>query len=276
MKKILILGSSGQIGKHLVEFLKNKNYYVDEFDIEISNDHDMRVYNNSVLKNSIKQADFVFFLAFDVGGSKYLNKYQDTYTFINNNVNIMSNTFNYLSKYNKPFIFASSQMSNMLYSNYGILKALGESYTKSINGRIIKLWNVYGYESNPEKYHAISDFIIKAKDTGIINMISDGEEERDLLYVDDCCEALEMIMNNYEIFSPDTNIHIASFNSIKIRHVANIVANNFNAKVVPSEKKDEVQKDKRNEPDRFILQYWQPKTDIFSGIKKVIERVTND
>ena len=276
MKKILILGSSGQIGKHLVEFLKNKNYYVDEFDIEISNDHDMRVYNNSVLKNSIKQADFVFFLAFDVGGSKYLNKYQDTYTFINNNVNIMSNTFKYLSKYNKPFIFASSQMSNMLYSNYGILKALGESYTKSINGRIIKLWNVYGYESNPEKYHAISDFIIKAKDTGIINMISDGEEERDLLYVDDCCEALEMIMNNYEIFSPDTNIHIASFNSIKIRHVANIVANNFNAKVVPSEKKDEVQKDKRNEPDRFILQYWQPKTDIFSGIKKVIERVTND
>lgn len=276
MKKILVLGSSGQIGNYLVEFLKNKGHDVKKFDIEMSSDHDMRVYNNSILESSVKESDFIFFLAFDVGGSKYLNKYQDTYSFIHNNVMIMSNTFEYLSKYNKPFIFASSQMSNMLYSNYGILKALGESYTKSINGRVIKLWNVYGYESNPEKYHAITDFIIKAKNTGIINMISDGEEERDLLYVEDCCEALAMVMDNYNVFSSNSNLHIASFNSIKIRHVANIVANNFNAKVIPSERKDEIQKDKRNEPDKFILQYWQPKTDIFSGIQKVIERISND
>ena len=38
----------------------------------------------------------------------------------------MVNTFDLLAKYKKPFLFASSQMSNMGYSNYGILKLLGE------------------------------------------------------------------------------------------------------------------------------------------------------
>jgi len=34
----------------------------------------------------------------------------------------MENTFSLIKKYNKKFIFASSQMSNMGYSNYGVLK----------------------------------------------------------------------------------------------------------------------------------------------------------
>ena len=42
----------------------------------------------------------------------------------------MTKTFELLKKYNKKFLFASSQMSNMSYSNYGILKLIGEKITK--------------------------------------------------------------------------------------------------------------------------------------------------
>jgi hypothetical protein len=38
----------------------------------------------------------------------------------------MANTFNLLKKYKKRFVFASSQMSNMSYSPYGVMKRVGE------------------------------------------------------------------------------------------------------------------------------------------------------
>ena len=63
----------------------------------------------------------------------------------------MNFTFDSLKKYNTPFIFASSQMSNMNDSSYGILKRIGEKYTKCLNGKIVKFWNVYGIQKNSIK-----------------------------------------------------------------------------------------------------------------------------
>ena len=57
----------------------------------------------------------------------------------------MAQTFGFLEKYKKPFVFASSQMSNMSYSPYGVLKRVGELYTRSLKGLTVKFWNVYGY-----------------------------------------------------------------------------------------------------------------------------------
>ena len=70
--KITVLGSSGQIGSYLTEYLKSKNYFVREFDIVNSQDQDMTHIPNVYLRNAIMDSDFVFFLAFDVGGSHYL------------------------------------------------------------------------------------------------------------------------------------------------------------------------------------------------------------
>ena len=93
-KKILILGSEGQIGGHLVEFFKNKkNFKVTKFDIVLGKKFDLRNFNNILLEKCIKNSDFVFFLAFDVGGSRYLKKYQKTFNFMSNNLSIMTNVF---------------------------------------------------------------------------------------------------------------------------------------------------------------------------------------
>ena len=113
--RILILGSKGQIGDHLNIFLKNKKYQVYGLDILNSSSEDLRKDNNKKLNFLIKKADFVFFLAFDVGGSLYLKNYQDSYNFMMNNILIMKNVFMQLFKKKKKFIFASSQMYNMIY-----------------------------------------------------------------------------------------------------------------------------------------------------------------
>ena len=111
--KYLVLGSSGQIGAELCKFLKKENHEVLTFDIEDDSIQDLRI--KGMVDSLVSQSDFVMFLAFDVGGSRYLKKYQHTYDFVDNNTRLMVNTFDALKSYKKPFIFASSQMSNMSY-----------------------------------------------------------------------------------------------------------------------------------------------------------------
>ena len=75
---ITVLGSNGQIGSYLTEHLRSKGHKVTEIDKELGFHHDLRVTPNTFVEKAIKSADFVFFLAFDVGGSRYLKKYQHT------------------------------------------------------------------------------------------------------------------------------------------------------------------------------------------------------
>jgi len=277
--KITILGSSGQIGDYLTEYLRDKGHHVYEFDKDKNPSHDMTRIPNQYLEDVIENADFVFFLAFDVGGSRYLKKYQHTFQFIDNNTRLMANAFGLLKKYNKRFIFASSQMSNMSHSPYGVLKNVGELYTKSLKGLIVKFWNVYGIEKDHEKAHVITDFIRKGFETGVIDMLTDGQEEREFLYAEDCCEALEAIMNNYNDFTSEDNLHITSYHPTSILDIAHIIKGQFNligkydVKLQPSTEKDSVQMDKKNRPDMYLSKWWIPKTTIEQGIVKVFNEM---
>ena len=272
--KVTILGSSGQIGAYLTEYLRKKGHEVIEFDKNFDEKHDMPVIPNIKLHGAIHQSDFVFFLAFDVGGSHYLKKYQHTFKFLDNNARMMVNAFEHIARYKKPFVFASSQMSNMSYSPYGVMKRVGELYTKSLSGLIVKFWNVYGIEKDMEKAHVITDFIVKGFETGNIDMMTDGTEEREFLYAEDCCEALETVMQEYTAFTSSDELHITSGVSTSILEIARNIQSLFKeigkeVDVSPSPSKDEVQKDARNIPDPYIKKWWQSKTSITDGIKKV-------
>ena len=273
--KVTVLGSSGQIGAYLVEYLSAKGHEVIPFDVARHHGEDLRQIPNHNLERAIKDADFVYVLAFDVGGSRYLKKYQHTFDFVNNNTRMMVNVFDLLSKYKKRFVFASSQMSNMSYSPYGVLKRVGELYTSTLKGLTVKFWNVYGIEKDMDKAHVITDFIRKGFEEKEFDMLTDGTEERQFLYAEDCCEALETVMDNYTDFKPEDPLHITSFRSDTIREVANIIQGCFQLEGIMDVKinsglaKDSVQMDKRNAADTFILDWWIPKTNIQDGIRQV-------
>jgi nucleoside-diphosphate-sugar epimerase len=266
--KILVLGSDGLIGKPLTDYLRRLNNDVVEFDNYSNPVADLRI--TSILDDLLPVIDFVFFLAFDVGGSGYLKTYQDSYRFISNNIKIMNNTFDSLRKHNKAFIFTSSQMSEMNHSSYGILKHIGEKYAYCLNGKIVKLWNVYGPEYNPEKYHVITDFILMAKNRNRIDMRTSGEEMRQFLYVEDCCKCFHTIMEKFgEIES--NKLDVSNFEWTNIKNVAEIIASNFNdCPVYPGNEIDDVQRSLLQEPGRDILKYWQPETSLEVGIKNII------
>ena len=278
--RVAILGSSGQIGAYLTTYLREKGHVVDEVDITNGPQYDLRDTLTTIVQGIIRDADFVFFLAFDVGGSRYLKKYQHTFDFINNNTRLMAYTFSLLQRYRKKFVFASSQMSNMSHSPYGVMKRVGEMHTRALDGLIVKFWNVYGIENNMDKAHVITDFINRGFDEGDFEMLTDGTEERQFLYAEDCCEALETVMYSYTDFSSDDPLHITSFHSNSIRQIADIIQGQFNMigkpiKIKPGIAKDSVQLDKRNEADNYILGWWVPKTTIDEGIAKVFNDMKN-
>jgi nucleoside-diphosphate-sugar epimerase len=280
-KKILILGSAGQIGSHLLEYLKKKNFITYEFDIVNNKKQDLRIPNNITLSSLIKRSDFIFFLAFDVGGSRYLKLYQDSAQFISNNLLIMENTFSLIGKHNKKFIFASSQMSNMGYSNYGLLKRIGENYTKILNGITVKFWNVYGFEKDISKSHVVTDFILNGLKSETVKMLTNGKEEREFLYAEDCCRGLEIIMKNFLLFKDKTSeIDLTSNKLSSILSVAKIITKLFTVKgkkvkFIPAKIKDNVQLNKRNKANKFLFKYWKPKFSLNQGIQEVFDYYCN-
>ena len=277
--KVTILGSEGQIGAYLSEYLTKKGHEVTGVDVVYGPHNDLRVTPNTYVESKIENADFVFFLAFDVGGSRYLKKYQHTFDFVNNNTRVMANTFRLLKRYNKRFVFASSQMSNMSYSPYGVMKRVGELHTTALKGLTVKFWNVYGIENDMEKAHVITDFIRRGFEEGEFEMLTDGTEQRQFLYAEDCCEALETVMDCYSDFKPTDPLHITSFNATSISQIASIIQGQFNlidrfdVKIKPGLAKDSVQMDKRNEADTYITGWWTPKTTIDQGIAKVFQEM---
>ena len=267
--KALILGSSGQIGDAFVRQLQAESVEPIQFDIVNDVQQDLRIKDNPDLREKLHACDFVYFLAFDVGGSRYLSTYQHTTEFISNNTLLMEHTFSLLDETKKPFIFASSQMSNMSYSPYGVLKALGEAYTRAFGGLIVKFWNVYGVEHDLEKAHVITDFILKARNNKKIDMLTDGKELRQFR-THPTASPVFVSLHTDMTMSRARRISTSQVLNGPLLQVANIVAGLYpGTEIIPGKATDAVQQDKRNEPDSFILNFWKPKISIADGIKLV-------
>ena len=105
-------------------------------------------------------------------------------------------------------------------------------------------------------------------------MLTNGNEERDFLYADDCCRGLEIVMKKYDIFKNKNIIDLSYGGYTKIIKVADIIKNLFktkgiNVKVIRGKKNDQLQKNKRNVPNTYLKKYWKPKFSLEQGIKEV-------
>jgi nucleoside-diphosphate-sugar epimerase len=264
--KILVLGSSGVIGTALVQNLRSKNHNVLEFDIKNGPEEDLRI--SGVLDNILGDVEFVFFLAFDVGGSKYpINSAE----YISNNMRLIENTFTSLAKFKTPFIHTTSQMSNMHHNPYGVLKRIAEFYTNYLDGINVKVWNVYGPEEVGPKSHVVNDFIEQALKNKEIRVMTTGEETRQFLHGNDFAEAVYVLMNSYKKYSGLT-IDISSFEWVSIIEVANIVAKlcGPEVNVFPGKAESSFQTHV-NEPNWDIRKAgWKPIITLSNGISEIL------
>lgn len=268
--KVLVLGSHGCLGTAVTRYFEQKGHTVVPWDIKMGEQYDLRRENN--LDSVLPTVDFVLFLAFDVGGSKY--KIQSL-QYIENNMDILRNTFASLDKHKKPFIHTSSMMSNMNNNPYAVLKRLGELYTDIVGGVSVKLWNVYGSEPVTEKSHVVPDFIHQAIQGSSIQMRTAGLEERLFLYCDDFAAALYYIFENYNEFKGKGEIDISSRTWVTVKDVGYIVKEltqellGKSIKILEGDYVDTFH-NRKNEPTHSKLdEAWRPNVNLKEGIRAV-------
>lgn len=268
--RVLVLGSHGCVGTAVTRYFKEKGHEVIPWDIKMGAEYDLRIPGN--LDSVLPTVDFVLFLAFDVGGSKYnINSIQ----YIENNMDLLRNTFHSLYTFKKPFIHTSSMMSNMNNNPYAVLKRMGEFYTTVLGGVSVKLWNVYGSEPITEKSHVIPDFISQAVNTNTIQMRTNGSEERLFLYCDDFAAAIYAVFDKYDLFKGGDEIDISVRKWVSIKDAALVIkklAKEILGKEIEVKEGSYIDTfhNRKNEPSSSLLDtIWSPVVSLEDGIRSV-------
>lgn len=257
----LVLGSEGFVGKTFSKFLESIGEKVLRFDIERNADEDCRY-----SKLPLDKIDRIYFLAWDVGGAKYLYKTESQFVQLDWNLRILLNIMPQIRCFKIPFLFASSQLAQEYDTVYGSTKRLGEVWTQLLDGVRVRFWNVYGpLEEKTERSHVISDFIYQAFYHKKIKMLTTGEELRQFIHIDDICRAMHIALSNNlkDVYD------ITSFEWISILDVAKKIAEKLNAEVI-------VGKEKGKTPITPLvgkIPSWLPQVDIDTGLSRMIDEL---
>lgn len=261
MIKNLVIGSEGFVGKPFCEYLKQLGEEVVHFDIKRSSEEDARD-----AKLSLEGVDRVYFLAWDVGGAKYLYRDEIQFKQLDWNLKLMLNIMPQLQEKKTPFLFVSSQLAEEYDTVYGVTKRLGEVWTHLLGGVRVRLWNVYGAVEEPsERSHVIADFVYQALVNGEIRMLTDGEEQRQFVHINDVCSAFHRAISDNLTGVYD----VTSFEWVRVVDAARIIAEFTGAKLVPGDRRGSTP----ITPIKGKIPGWLPEVSIHDGLKGLVDKV---
>jgi len=255
----LVIGSSGFVGKPFCNYLKSIGEDVISFDIQDHIDEDARF-----AKIPLENVDRVYFLAWEVGGAKYLYRTDVQQKQLDWNLQLLLNIMPQLHRVKTHFLFVSSQLAEETDTAYGVTKRLGEVWTNILNGVNVRLWNVYGgFEKPNERSHVVSDFVYQALTTGKIRMLTTGEEKRQFIHIEDACRGLHQALSTVsrEIYD------ITSFEWIKVIDVAGTISQITGADVIPGKRKGRTP----ITPIKGKIPGWNATVPLRDGLSKMIE-----
>lgn len=205
MKKILITGSEGYIGKHLIKLL-GEEYNITRLDIEDSqNPIDVR--KDLCIKDSClfdDEFDAVIHLAALVKVNESVQEPTDYY-----NTNIFG-TLNVLQNIKfKNFVFASTGVASQPTNPYAFSKRVAEDIVREYctkNNKTytsFRFYNVIGSDGfPPTNPDGLFYNLINAEQTGVFNIFGrdyetlDGTAIRDYVHVNEICLALKMAIED--------------------------------------------------------------------------------
>jgi len=256
--KYLVIGSSGFVGSYLTKYLIAQGDSVVQYDIKNTHKEDARC-EKLYLDDNV---DRIIFLAWDVGGAKYLYEGKTQLQQFYNNTKICINSFDQIEDSGKPFLFVSSQLAEECVDAYSVTKRMAELWAIAMGGKVVRLWNVYGnYEPISERSHVVSDFVNQALIYGKISMISDGRERKRFIYIEDACDGM---IHAFE--SNQGVVDIANAKPISIMYVALSISKLIQCKIsFPNE---------RHRQDLGYIKNgfgdWKAKVEFEEGIAKTI------
>ena len=266
---VLILGSGGLVGSALERRLRARGY---KFLYVLSrHHHDLRLEDALEIFSQFK-IKFVYFLAYEVGGAKFLQLPENQNAIRESNMKIMDNVFKWVEKKQVRFCFISSRLTAD-NSTYGEVKRLGEKRTLAMPhiGRVFRLWNAYGFEYPGPKSHAIPDFVFQCLTTGKLNTLTDGQEKRQFTHVDDISDALIAAMEYFDETPLEADVSDGKW--LTLAEVANEVVKQVpNCVLNLSDKQAKKQGNRDpNLTSSWHQKRWQQKISLSDGIADVVK-----
>lgn len=269
--KIAILGSSGFIGKHLVNYLHDK-YEVITYDKKLDKD----ILDTAKLKKAMAGCKAVVHLAAFVSVSDSWNKPNDYYL---NNVVGTSNVIEVAKSLGiKKIVFASSSAVHNPYSSpYAATKAMNELLFETNRNLIVsvglRFFNVYGSGQNPAYGAAIPEFIKGIKEKGEIIIYGDGGQTRDFIFVDDICRAIEKAIELKLAEPTSITFDVGTGEAISINNLAELIMNIVGKRVpvIHKEARPEIKHSQANITMMRKLLSFKPKIDIYEGLEILIQ-----
>jgi nucleoside-diphosphate-sugar epimerase len=287
MKRIVVFGSSGFVGKSLLEKLigkkfnvivsKNKTKIEDNVKVFDGNllDHDSfesKIKDNDVIINLAGQfkGNFSNFIDLNIKGGLNLlevcKKKKGIRIILISSVNVYGESDGKASKENQE-----TKPGNM----YGTIKVLTENlyetYSKNfgIKITILRLANLYGVN---KKNGLVINMINSLEKNKIVTINHLGNQERDYLYIDDAIDGIIKTIQNpqkdFQIFN------ITSGRGVKTNTVIKIIEKLCDKKIrkkIVKESPDEKSIYADNKKAKKILSF-APKISLKEGIKIILEK----
>ena len=237
-KRVLVTGGAGFIGSHLCERLLNEGNYViclDNFFTGSKNNikHLLSNPNFELVEHDIiepydREVDQIYNLACPASPPHYQ---ADPVKTMKTSVLGIINMLELAKKYNAKILQASTSevygdphVHPQVESYWGNVNPIGirSCYDEGkrcaetlmmdyhrqygIDTRIIRIFNTYGPNMDPQDGRVVSNFIIQALKGEDITIYGDGSQTRSFCYVSDLVEGIIRMMNNLQGFIGPVNL----------------------------------------------------------------------
>lgn len=304
MKRILITGGAGFIGSHLCERLLNEgndvicldNFFTGSKDNirHLLDNNRFELVRHDVTKEYYAEVDQIYNMACPASPPHY--QYNPIKT-IKTSVLGVTNMLGLAKRcratilqastsevYGNPLVHPQTEdyWGNVnpigIRSCYDEGKRCAETLMmdyhrqNNVDIRIIRIFNTYGPNMDPNDGRVVSNFIVQALQNKDITMYGDGTQTRSFCYVSDLVGGIVKMMNNEQKFIGPVNLGNPSERTVYDLAELIIKLTNSNSKIkfAPLPQDDPLQR----KPDISLAKKelcWEPKVDIEEGLLKTIE-----
>jgi len=309
MKRILVTGGAGFVGSHLCKRLINEGNEIiclDNFFTgnkknvkDLLNNINFELVRHDVCEPYFAEVDEIYHLACPASPVHYqYNPIKTLKTSVIGSLNILGLAKRTNSKvllastsevYGDPKVHPQNEnyWGNVnpigIRSCYDEGKRCAETLfsdyhrTHNLKIKIIRIFNTYGPNMNPEDGRVVSNFINQAISGDDITIYGDGSQTRSFQYVDDLVEGMIRTMNTSEEFTGPVNL--GNTNEFTILELADTVLSKVESKskliFEPLPSDDPMQR----KPDISLanreLNGWNPIIELEEGLDKTIEYFKN-
>jgi len=226
MNKILVTGSNGFIGSHLVPFLKENKFAVTRFDIK--DGHDIF---SPEFESFVKHTDIVVHLAAKTVVDK---SFKNPSEYFRVNTLGTARVLEMCQKYKRKLIYASSAaVFDPQSSPYAESKFHAENlvklYQNILKVVILRFENIYG--KGMQKGTLFYNFLHEPK----LTVHEDGLQERDFINISD---VVSIIKESFKDIWNSKEVEVGTSNNISVLEIAEIFNEITGKKIVFDKKKN--------------------------------------